>query len=106
MLFAKKLRDRIKNGEITASVRIWQAPRVKVGGKYQLEQGHIVVTSIREMTWEDLDDRLARDTGFINLVDMMKTAKHGSGLHVYYVRFNYRAELQRSRGPQRRSRPA
>jgi hypothetical protein len=90
MLFVKKLRERIKSGEVTASMRVWQAPRVKVGGKYRLDQGHIEVTSIREITWEDLDDRLARETGFKNLVDLMKTAKHGSGSHVYYVRFEFR----------------
>ena len=96
MLFAKKLRARIKSGEVTASVRIWQSPRVKAGGKYRLDEGHVEVTAVREITWEDLDDRLARDTGFKNLVDMMKTAKHGSGSHVYYVRFQYRAPSARA----------
>jgi hypothetical protein len=91
MLFTKKLRARVKSGEVTASVRIWQSPHVKVGGRYRLEDGHIEVTSIREITWEDLNDRLARETGFKNLIDMMKTAKHGSGSRVYYVRFEYRA---------------
>jgi hypothetical protein len=91
MLFTKKLRARVTSGEVTASVRIWKNPRVKAGGKYRLEQGHIEVTSIREIAWEDLTDKLARDTGFKNLIDMMKTAKHGMGSHIYYVRFEYRA---------------
>jgi len=41
MLFVEKLRARIKSGAVTASVRVWQTPRVRVGGKYRLEQGHI-----------------------------------------------------------------
>jgi hypothetical protein len=90
MLFTQKLRTRVKTGEVTASVRIWKTARVKVGGRYRLEEGHIEVTSIREITWEDLSDSLARKTGFRNLVDLMKTAKHGSGHHVYYVQFQYR----------------
>jgi hypothetical protein len=90
MLFTKKLRARVKSGEVTCSVRIWQKPHVKVGGKYRLEDGHIEVTSIREISWEDLSDSLARDGGFRNLVDMMKTAKHGPGQRVYFVRFRYR----------------
>jgi hypothetical protein len=90
MLFTKKLRARVKSGEVTASVRIWKTPRVKMGGTYRLEEGEIEVTSIREIAWTDLSDRLARDTGFGNLVDLMKTAKHGSGRRVYYVRFRYR----------------
>jgi hypothetical protein len=89
MLFTKKLRDRVKNGEVTASVRIWKTPRVNVGGHYRLEEGQIEVTSIREISWEDLTDKLARDTGFNNLIDLMKTAKHGTGQHIYYIRFRY-----------------
>jgi hypothetical protein len=89
MLFTKKLRVGVKSGEVTASVRIWKTLHVKVGGHYGLDEGHIEVTSIREISWEDLSDKLARDTGFENLVDMIKTAKHGAGQHIYFVRFRY-----------------
>ena len=89
MLFTKKLRAGVKSGKVTASVRIWKTPRAKVGGRYRLEDGRIEVTSVREISWEDLTDKLARDTGFNNLIDMMKTAKHGCGQHIYYVRFRY-----------------
>jgi hypothetical protein len=61
MLFTKKLRARVKSGEVTASVRIWKTPHVKVGAEYRLEEGHIEVTSIREITWEDLDSNIAPD---------------------------------------------
>jgi hypothetical protein len=89
MLFTKKLRAGVKSGEITASVRIWKTPHVKVGGHYGLDEGHIEVTSIREISSEELTDKLARDTGFKNLIDMMRTAKHGTGQHIYYIRFRY-----------------
>jgi hypothetical protein len=89
MLFTKRLRAAVKSGQVTASVRIWRTPRVKAGGRYRLEDGQIEVSSIREITWEDLTDKLARDTGFNNLIDMMKTAKHGSGQHIYYIRFRF-----------------
>jgi hypothetical protein len=89
MLFTKKLRAGVKSGEVTASVRIWKTPRVKVGGYYRLEEGRIRVASIRQILWEDLSDALARETGFKNLIDLMKTAKHGSGQNIYYVRFQY-----------------
>jgi hypothetical protein len=89
MLFTKKLRARVKSGEVTASVRIWKAPRVKVGRHYGLEEGQIKVTSIRQILREDLTDKLARDTGFRNLMDLMKTAKHGSGQNIYFIRFHY-----------------
>jgi len=89
MLFTRKLRAGVRSGAVTASVRIWKTPRVKVPGTYRLDDGHIEVTSIREISWDDLSDNLARDTGFNNLVDLMKTAKHGTGQHIYYVRFRY-----------------
>jgi hypothetical protein len=98
MLFTKKLRARVKNGEVTASVRIWKTPRVKVGGHYRLEEGRIEVTAIREISREDLTDRLARDTGFNNLIDLMKTAKHGTGQHIYYIRFLYAPGSARAAG--------
>jgi hypothetical protein len=105
MLFTQRLRDRVKSGEITASVRIWKAARVKVGGRYSLGDGHIKVTSIREISWEDLTDSLARKTGFRNLVDLMKTAKHGGGQLVYYVQFQYcRSSSKRSGSESDRSR--
>ncbi len=98
MLFTKKLRAGVKGGQVTASVRIWKTPRVKVGHRYQLEEGHIVVNSIREISWEDLTDKLARDTGFNNLVDLMKIARHGSGQHIYYIRFRYLTGSSRTAG--------
>jgi ribosomal protein L20A (L18A) len=89
MLFTKKLRADVKSGKVTASVRIWKTPRAKVGGRYQLEDGQIEVSSIREISREDLTDKLARETGFNNLIDLMKTAKHGTGQHIYYIRFRF-----------------
>jgi hypothetical protein len=96
MLFTKKLRTSVRNGQVTASVRIWKTPRVKVRGKYRMEGGCIEVTSIREISWDDLTDSLARETGFRNLIDLMKTAKHGSGRRVYFVRFRYRGDQKTS----------
>jgi hypothetical protein len=66
-----------------------ESAAVRLSG-IELEEGHIEVTSVREISWDDLSDSLARAGGFRNLVDMMKTAKHGSGQRVYYVRFRYR----------------
>ena len=89
MLFIKKLRDPIKNGDITTSIRIWKSPHVKKGGRYRLDQGHIVVTSIREITFEDISESLAKESGCNNLADLMKTAKHGEGFIIYFIRFYY-----------------
>ena len=90
MVFTKRLRERIMRGEITCSVRIWQRPRVKVGGCYSLGPGAIYVTSVREIGFEDITPALARRSGFEGVVDLLKVAKHGSGENIYLVKFDYR----------------
>jgi hypothetical protein len=90
MHFTKKLRAPIERGEITTSIRIWQKPRVKVGGDYEMETGHVHVTAMREITIDQITPKMARDSGFDGLVDLLKTAKHGRGEKVYFITFEYR----------------
>jgi hypothetical protein len=89
MIFAKELRDRVRCGEITLSVRIWLRPKVKVGGVYALAPGHVRVTGIREIPFAAITPELARRSGFAGVVDLLKTAKHGPGERVFVVAFVY-----------------
>ncbi len=87
--FTKRLREPIMRGEITCSVRIWQSPRVKAGGRYALGPGFVEVASIREIRLGDITPALARRSGFEGVVDLLKVAKHGPGERVYLVEFDY-----------------
>ena len=89
MVFTKRLRDRVMLGEINCSVRIWQSPRVKVGGRYRLGPGAIHVTSVREIAFETITPELARRSGFEDVTDLRKVAKHGAGENVYLIEFEY-----------------
>jgi hypothetical protein len=89
MQFLRVLRDRIRRGEITCSVRLWQRSHVKVGGRYSLPPGQIVVTAVSEMSLDDITPALARRSGFVGLVDLLKTAKHGPGRRVFLIEFRY-----------------
>ena len=89
MMFTKHLRMRIRLGRITCSIRIWKSPRVKVGGRYPLDEGHIVVDSITQITGADITDELARESGFATVADLLRIARHGSGDKVYLIRFHY-----------------
>lgn len=89
MLFVRKLRERIRSGEITCSVRLWQRPHVRVGGRYALPPGEIVVTGLSEIGLEDVTPELARRSGFEGVVDLLKTAKHGMGRRIFLVTFRY-----------------
>lgn len=91
MTFTKHLREPVMRGEVTCSVRIWQRPHVKVGGRYSLGPGAIHVTSIHQIGFEDITPALARRSGFAGVVDLLKVAKHGPGEKVYLVEFEYRA---------------
>ena len=92
MIFTRRLRDPVRRGEVTCSVRIWQSPRVKVGGRYPLiGGGQIEITSIREIGLPDITPELARRSGFLGVVDLLKVAKHGPGERVYLVEFEHHA---------------
>ena len=93
MMFARRLRERVMLGDITCSVRIWQRPRVKVGGRYRLGPGEIRVTSLREIEWEKITPELARRSGFDNVEDLLAVARHGRGDNVYLVEFEFHEAL-------------
>jgi len=89
MVFAKRLREGVRRGEITCSVRIWTRPHVKAGGRYPMEEGEIQVDSIQPIGFPDITPELARESGFLGLVDLLKVAKHGPGEKVYLIEFEY-----------------
>jgi hypothetical protein len=89
VIFTKRLRDGVRRGEITCSVRIWTRPHVKVGNRYAMEEGEIEVDSILPISLADISPELARESGFKGVVDLLKIAKHGKGSNVYLVRFHY-----------------
>jgi hypothetical protein len=53
MTFTKGLREGIRRGEITCSVRFWVRPRVPVGARYRMEEGEIQVDSIQPIGLPD-----------------------------------------------------
>ena len=82
MQFTKRLREGVRRGDITTSIRIWQKLHVKLGGRYAMDGGYITVTAIRNIEITDITPRLAKDSGFAGVVDLLKTAKHGRGERV------------------------
>jgi hypothetical protein len=89
MVFAKRLRDGVRRGEITTSIRIWLRPRVHVGGRYRMEEGEIEVDSIEPIGLPDITSQLAQESGFLGILDLLKVAKHGKGDNIYLIRFHY-----------------
>ena len=89
MVFTKRLREGVRRGRIKCSVRIWLRPHVKAGGRYRMDEGHIVVDSIVPIRLKDITRDLARESGFSGVKELLETAKHGRGEKVYLIRFHY-----------------
>jgi hypothetical protein len=88
MVFLERLRDRIRQSEINSTIRIWKAPRVRVGGRYGLPPGHVVVDSIMPIDLRDITGDMARRSGFDGVIDLLKVARHGTGRKVYFITFH------------------
>jgi hypothetical protein len=64
-------------------------PHVRVGGRYAMDDGHIVVDSIEPIARRRITCDLARESGFESVDDLLQVAKHGPGDKVYLIRFHY-----------------
>jgi hypothetical protein len=89
MVFTKRLREGVKRGEITCSVRFWFRPHVRVGVRYPMDEGAIEIDSIEPIGFPDITPELARESGFLGVLDLLKVAKHGKSEKIYLVRFHY-----------------
>jgi hypothetical protein len=103
MVFTKRLREGVRRGEITCSVRIWMRPHVKVGARYRMDEGEIEVDSIQPIGFPDITPQLARESGFLGLIDLLKVAKHGKGENIYLIRFHYVPPRVKRSGPRKRA---
>jgi hypothetical protein len=99
MLFTKRLQDGVRKGEITCSVRIWMRPHVKVGSRYHMDEGEIEIDSIEPIGFPDITPQLARASGFLGVLDLLKVAKHGKGEKIYLIRFHYLSPKTKSKKP-------
>ena len=46
MRFTPELREGVASGDITVSIRLWQRPQVRVGGRYESDGFQIEIDSI------------------------------------------------------------
>jgi len=89
MTFTKRLREGVRRGKITCSVRFWLRPHVLVGARYPMGEGSIEIDSIEPIGLPDITPELARESGFLGVLDLLNVAKHGRSEKIYLVRFHY-----------------
>src|SRR5260370_35569322 len=54
-----------------------------------MEEGEREVAPIEAIGFPDITPQLARESGFLGIVDLLKGAKHGKGENIYLIRFHY-----------------
>lgn len=89
MVFSKRIRDGVRTGDITCSVRFWTRQRVSVGARYRVEDGEIEIDSVELIGLPDITPALARESGFLGVLDLLKVAKHGKGELIYLIHFHF-----------------
>jgi hypothetical protein len=54
-----------------------------------MDEGEIEVVSLEPIGLPDITPQLARESGFLGVLDLLKVAKHGKGDRIYLIRFHY-----------------
>ena len=63
MEFSRELRPDVLAGDITVTLRLWQRPRVKPGGRYRVGDGEIEVDTVDLVPFSAVDPADLRRTG-------------------------------------------
>ena len=92
MEFSPELRDAVLAGDITVSIRLWQRPRVRPGGRYPVGPGQIGVDSIELLPFAAITPDDIRRSGEPDRETLRHRAAHagpvGDDTLVYRVEFH------------------
>jgi hypothetical protein len=90
--FSRELRDQVIGGEITVSFRLWQRPKVRVGGRYPVGPAVIEVDSIELMPFASIEPADVRRSGEASLEALRRRAAHAGPIDadtlLYRVEFH------------------
>jgi hypothetical protein len=90
--FSRELRSDVLAGEITISVRLWQRPQVRVGGRYPVGLGEIEVDSIELVPFSAIGDADVQRAGESDREALRERAAHAGPIDedtlVYRIGFH------------------
>jgi hypothetical protein len=90
--FSRELRNDVLAGDITLSVRLWQRPQVKVGGRYRVGPGEIEVDAIELVPFGAITRGDIRRAGEPDRETMRRRAAHAGPIDddtlVYRIEFH------------------
>jgi hypothetical protein len=74
--FSRELRDEVLGGEITVSIRRWQRPQVKEGGRYRVGLGMIEIDAIELVPFSAITEADVRRAGECDRETLRERAAH------------------------------
>ena len=90
--FSRELRNDVLAGDITLSVRLWERPKVKPGGRYRVGLGEIEVDEIKLVPFAAITGEDVRRAGEIDREALRRRAAHAGPIHedtlVYRIEFH------------------
>ncbi|HEY7010799.1 MAG TPA: hypothetical protein VH395_17745 [Jatrophihabitantaceae bacterium] len=91
MQFSPDLRDEVAAGAVTLSVRLWQRPQVRVGGRYPVAGAVIEVTSMELVPFSVITSADVRRCGEADREALRRRAAHAGPITddtlVYRIEF-------------------
>jgi hypothetical protein len=95
--FSPDLRDRVADGTITLSYRLWSRPKVKVGGVYRSGSVMIEIDEIELLPFSSIADEDLARTGEPDVETLRRRAAHAGPIHddtvLYRVEFHVVRQL-------------
>jgi hypothetical protein len=90
--FSPELRDRVADGTITVSYRLWSRPQVKVGGVYKSGSVTIEIDDMELVPFSSITKRDIKLTGEPDIEALRQRAAHAGPIYddtlVYRVEFH------------------
>jgi hypothetical protein len=90
--FSKELRDDVIAGAITVSFRLWQRPKVRVGGRYRVGAAQIEVDAVELLPFAAITAADVRRSGEPDRETLRRRAAHagpiGDDTLLYRVEFH------------------
>jgi hypothetical protein len=90
--FSRELRDDVIAGDISVSFRLWQRPRVRAGGRYQVGPATIEVDSVELVPFSTVTAADVRQAGEPDLEALRQRAAHAGPIAddtlVYRIEFH------------------
>jgi hypothetical protein len=92
MEFSRELRNDVLAGDITLSVRLWQRPQVKEGGRYRVGPGEIEIDEIELLPFAAITAQDVRRAGEPDRETLRRRAAHAGPIDedtlVYRIEFH------------------